>query len=126
PASAAADDDAPTEPLLGRREVVETGELFVSIDHPAEDAIIGSPHGAFIAGRAIAPLGEYRRLDVMIVLDTSGSTMGASGADINGNGIVGEQRYGGVGSLLGLGANDPGDSILAAEVAAARRLLSRS
>lgn len=125
PASAAADDDAPTEPLLGRREVVETGELFVSIDHPAEDAIIGSPHGAFIAGRAIAPLGEYRRLDVMIVLDTSGSTMGASGADINGNGIVGEQRYGGVGSLLGLGANDPGDSILAAEVAAARRLLSR-
>ena len=59
-----------------------------------------------------------------MVIDTSRSTIDPAGADINGNGVVGRRRLGYVGSLLGAGSNDPGDSILAAEVAAARQLLS--
>ena len=36
--------------------------------------------GAFVAGRALALLGEFRRFDVMLVIDTSDSTRAASGA----------------------------------------------
>jgi Mg-chelatase subunit ChlD len=61
----------------------------------------------------------------VLVLDVSDSTRAPSGADVNGNGVVGAHRGGGVGSLLGLGNTDAGDSILAAEVAAARRLIER-
>ena len=74
--------------------------------------------GAFVAGRALALLGEFRRFDVMLVIDTSDSTRAASGSDVNENGVVGEDR------LLGIfPTTDAGDSILAAEVAAARRVL---
>jgi hypothetical protein len=52
------------------------------------------------------------------VLDTSGSTAEMTGADINGNGIIGR---GGLGGLFN--PTDSGDSILAAEVAAARHML---
>jgi hypothetical protein len=55
---------------------------------------------------------------VVLVLDTSGSTKEMSGADVNGNGVAGEDRVGGI-----FGSSDPGDSILAAEVEAARQLL---
>ncbi len=115
----------PEEPLLGRQEVQKAGELWIEIEHPSDGATLGDALGAFVAGRALAPLGEYRRLDVMLVLDTSDSTRGPSGADINGNGVVGTHRAGGVGAFLGLGSTDAGDSILAAEVAAGRRLIER-
>ncbi len=115
----------PAEPLLGRQEVRKTGDLWLEIEHPLDGAVIGDALGAFVAGRALAPLGEYRRLDVLLVLDTSDSTRAPSGADINGNGVVGTHRAGGVGAFLGLGSTDAGDSILAAEVAAGRRLIER-
>ena len=113
------------EPLLGRQEVRKTGDLWLEIEHPSHGAVLGDALGAFVAGRALAPLGEFRRLDVMLVLDTSDSTRAPSGADINGNGVVGTHRAGGVGAFLGLGSTDAGDSILAAEVAAGRRLIER-
>jgi hypothetical protein len=112
-------------PLLGKQGVKNTRDLWLQIDHPSPGAVFGDQHGAFVAGRALAPMGEYRRLDVVLVLDVSDSTREPSGADVNGNGVVGEHRGGGVGAFLGLGSNDPGDSILAAEVAAARRLVER-
>ncbi len=115
----------PGEPLLGRQEVRKTGDLWLEIEHPSDGAVIGDALGAFVAGRALAPLGEYRRLDVLLVLDTSDSTREPSGADINGNGVIGTHRAGGVGAFLGLGSTDAGDSILAAEVAAGRRLIER-
>jgi hypothetical protein len=64
-----------------------------------------------------------RRFDVVLVLDTSRSTIDPTGADINGNGIVGKPYLGRIGSIFDVGSTDPGDSILAAEVAAARQLL---
>jgi hypothetical protein len=58
-----------------------------------------------------------------MVLDTSRSTVDPTGTDINGNGVVGRMRLGGLGTIFGGGSTDPGDSILAAEVAGAKRLL---
>jgi hypothetical protein len=105
------------EPMLGKAGGIST-ELLVEIEYPAEGAIVGEASGAFVAGRALAVLGEFRRFDVLMVLDTSGSTSQMTGADINGNGIIGE------GGLRGLFSDtDPGDSVLAAEVAAARQIL---
>jgi hypothetical protein len=45
--------------------------------------------------------------------------------DVNGNGTVGTAQLGVVGSVLGLGSTDAGDSVLSAEVAAARQFLAR-
>ncbi len=104
-------------PLLGRAGALST-DLRVSIDYPAADAVVTDSEGTFVAGRALALLGEFRRFDVMLVIDTSDSTRAASGADVNENGVVGEDRVFGV-----FPTTDAGDSILAAEVAAARRVL---
>jgi hypothetical protein len=111
------DDRADQGPLLGRAGALST-DLRLAIDHPSEDGIVTDAEGAFVAGRALALLGEFRRFDVMLVLDTSDSTRAASGADINENGVVGEDRMLGV-----FPSTDAGDSILAAEVAAAHRVL---
>jgi hypothetical protein len=105
------------ESLLGKAGGGST-ELLVEIEYPEDGAVVGEATGAFIAGRALAVLGDYQRFDVLLVLDTSGSTSEMTGADINGNGVVGQ------GGLRGLfSPTDPGDSILAAEVAAARQML---
>ena len=107
-------EDPPLFTTAGRNST----ELLIEIEHPNDGDIIGDAAGAFIAGRALAVLGEFQRFDVLLVLDTSGSTSEMTGADINGNGIVGE------GGLRGLfSPTDSGDSILAAEVAAARQML---
>lgn len=105
------------EALLGEAGAVST-TLKLEIEEPADGSIVGSAEGAFLAGRALALLGEFKRFDVILVLDTSGSTNAASGADINGNGIVGASGLSGI-----FKQTDPGDSILAAEVAAAKKVI---
>ena len=104
-------------PLLGKAGALSTN-LQVEIEYPSDGDYIGDSEGAFLAGRALAMLGEFRRFDVVFVIDTSGSTAIATGIDLNGNGIVGEDRMGGL-----FGNTDAGDSILAAELMAARRVL---
>jgi hypothetical protein len=99
-------------------------DIQLQVDFPEDGARISdSVCGAFISGRAIAHRGELQRFDVVLVIDTSRSTVDPTGADINGNGIVGRPRLGKIGSIFDVGSTDPGDSILAAEVAAARQLL---
>ncbi|MEN8159119.1 MAG: VWA domain-containing protein, partial [Myxococcota bacterium] len=115
--------DAPVEdplrsgPLLGRAGALST-DLRLDIDYPGDGDVVGDPEGAFVAGRALALLGEFRRFDVFLVIDTSDSTRASSGTDVNENGVVGEDRLFGV-----FPTSDAGDSVLAAEVAAARRVL---
>ncbi|HYB12598.1 MAG TPA: VWA domain-containing protein, partial [Myxococcota bacterium] len=118
--AAAGASNLPRRPLLGKAAGGATN-LQLVVDQPADGAIFGDQKGAFVAGRALALRGEMHHFDVAIVIDTSGSTMLSSGADVNGNGIVGRDRPWGI---FGLPAStDPGDSVLAAEVAAARRML---
>jgi hypothetical protein len=119
-AAAAGAAHLPRRPLLGKATTGATN-LQLVVDQPADGAIFGDEKGAFVAGRALALRGEMHHFDVAIVIDTSGSTMLSSGADVNGNGIVGHDRMGGFFGLLQ--STDPGDSVLAAEVAAARRML---
>lgn len=95
------------------------------IDHPADAAVVGGEPAAFVAGRALVPRNPGFTTDVVFVLDTSSSTRAPSGADVNGNGIVGAEPTSDPQDLFALGATDPGDSILAAEVAAVRRLVAR-
>ncbi len=96
----------------------------LDIEYPPEGAVIGtSACGVFVAGRALAMRGMLQKFDVAIVIDTSASTAGPAEADINGNGTIGKVYGGAFGSVFGASLTDPGDSILAAEVAAARRLL---
>ena len=99
-----------------------TSEIRLEVEYPPDGAVLGDAAGAFVAGRALAAQGELRLFDVVLVLDTSSSTAQASGADVNGNGIVGRSR-GGLAGLFSRGSSDPGDSILAAEVAAALRFV---
>ncbi len=85
-------------------------------------------HQARVAGRASAESEQAEQFDVMLVLDVSYSTRAASGVDVDGDGTVGvNPRY----ELLPPGAHsadvlstDPQDSILHAEMVAARSLLA--
>jgi len=101
----------------------ETTRLQMEIEHPKPDTVIGSAAGAFLAGRAIALRGDMKRFDVVFVLDTSQSTAAPTGVDVDGDGRVGQPPLGPVGQIFGMNT-DAGDSILAAEVAAARKILS--
>ncbi len=112
-----------SEPLI-RQQAQDSTRLQLSVDYPPEGSMVGTGTcGVFVSGRAVALHGELRQFDVVLVLDTSRSTIDPTGADINGNGIVGKPYLGRIGSIFDVGSTDPGDSILAAEVAAARQLL---
>jgi hypothetical protein len=98
-------------------------DVHLEIEFPADGAVVSdSSCGAFVAGRAMALSDQAKQFDVALVLDTSGSTAEPTGADINGNGVIGSKRRGRIASLFG-GSTDNGDSILAAEVSAARQIL---
>jgi len=99
----------------------------VLVEFPGDGIVVGqSTCGVFVAGRAVARARDFRRFDVAVVIDISESTRGPSGADIDGDGQVGvpEEKRMGQGYTQVV-SSDPGDSILASEVAAARRLLSQ-
>jgi hypothetical protein len=113
----------PPGPLIPPQDGAST-RVHVQVDVPSDGTVVGeAPCGLYVAGRALALHGELRHFDVMIVIDTSRSTIDPTGADINGNGVVGKPYLGRIGSIFDVGSTDPGDSILAAEVAAARQLL---
>ncbi len=115
--------DADASKLLSNNGDDET-QIHLDIEYPAAGSTVTEAIcGVFVSGRAIAMRGDVRRFDVIMVIDTSRSTIDPTGTDINGNGKVGEPRLGRLGALFGSGSTDPGDSILAAEVAAARQLM---
>jgi hypothetical protein len=84
-------------------------------------------HQARIEGSALAESGGPDQFDVMLVIDVSDSTKAASGADVDRDGEVGVNPHN---ELLPPGAyapdvfsTDPGDTVLQAEILAARSLL---
>lgn len=117
--AAAVQEDASAQPAEGVR---------LEIDAPEPGAVVESElHMAELRGRALGAARRAERFDVMLAIDVSQSTRAASGADVDGDGETGEDPQ------LGLvepgkypehvRSTDPGDTILAAEVAAARALL---
>jgi len=108
---------------LLRQEPEQPG-LSLTLEYPPDaSAVADSGCGVFVAGRA-APA-ALRRYDVVFALDVSSSTREPSGADIDGDGIVGAPSAGPLSALRGALEADPGDSVAAAEIAAARALLAR-
>jgi hypothetical protein len=73
--------------------------------------------------------GAMKHFDVIVTIDTSASTRAPAGADVDEDGEIGRMRFSRflpfIPRLLTLASDDPGDSILAAEVAAARTLLDQ-
>ncbi len=110
----------PARNLLGDAPATDS-PLRLEIEQPTDGDVVGDSNGAFVAGRALASGGSLKHFDVVIVIDTSGSTFEPTGVDVNRNGVVGAATFGG---LFGIGSTDPGDSILAAEIAAAHQLLA--
>ena len=95
----------------------------MEVEYPQDGAVISDfICGAFISGRAHAGRSGF---DVAIVLDTSRSTIDPSGADVDGDGVVGTTAPDRGAAIFHAANSDPDDSILAAEVAAARELLGQ-
>ncbi|MDJ0789273.1 MAG: VWA domain-containing protein [Myxococcota bacterium] len=110
-------------------------------EEPAQDPIrlvIESPssggqvesemHMAEVRGTAIGSGDQPSAYDVMIAIDVSRSTEHASGADVDGDGNVGEDPSMGLyapGEFPeGTKSTDPEDTVLHAEIAAARALIA--
>jgi len=102
----------------------------VLIESPGPGVQVENPvHQARIAGSASAEGDEPQNYDVILAIDVSASTLHASGVDVDGDGFVGANP------LLELlpptarsadkRSSDPEDSILHAEIAAARALIER-
>ena len=101
--------------------------ILIRSPRPGE-AVANNVHQAPIRGNATADGEEPRNFDIIIAIDLSGSTEEASGTDVDGDGEVGFNPQN---ELVPDGmypndlmSTDPGDSVLAAEIAAARALLS--
>ena len=97
--------------------------LHLEIELPLPDTVVGDAAGVFVAGRAQALRGGTRRFDIIIVIDTSLSTGQPTGLDVDEDGVVGTPLPRAMRGVPEPGSTDPGDSILAAEVAAAAKLL---
>jgi Mg-chelatase subunit ChlD len=105
-----------------------TSPVRISIeDSTSGEPIRNTVHQAPIRGSASAEQGRSKGVDVLIVIDVSGSTREPSGVDVNGNGQVGfdprQERVPPGTYPPGTSNTDPGDSILAAEIAAADALI---
>jgi Mg-chelatase subunit ChlD len=101
-------------------------ELWLDVERPASSPPTTVRSGwVEVAGRAGTR--ENGVIDVVIVLDASGSTQYASGVDVNGNGVVGVRKR--IEPWVPFDplfySSDPGDTVLDAEREATRRLIER-
>jgi len=87
------------------------------VEYPRDGSVVPEARGC---GTYVAGWAGATRFDVIFVIDTSKSTRDPSGADIDGDFSIGRARLDESGQFEN---SDAGDSILAAEIAAARELL---
>lgn len=125
----------PTEPIFVpvdlspvRAAAEHAQEVWLEVDSPVD----GSRHEdsvGWLEVRGWAGAGKPVEHDVVVVIDISGSTRFASGSDIDGDGRVGTVSH-----LIrqtwrsfnpARMSSDDGDTVLAAELAATRRLIER-
>lgn len=113
---------------LALRAGPEDQRVRVVIESPAPGVILeGHVHQARVTGSAAAAGEKPEHFDVILTIDVSHSTNAASGLDVDGDGVLGVNPHF---ELLPPGAyasnvlsTDPGDSVLNAQVQAARALL---
>jgi Mg-chelatase subunit ChlD len=113
---------------VGGRVLAERSPVKIVVSSPQPGAVVADRvHQARVEGSAIAKGDGPLDFDVILVIDVSGSTKTASGADVDGDGELGVNPYM---ELLppgsypdGVLSTDPEDTILHAEIAAARALL---
>lgn len=112
--------------LLGPA-AASAADIQASITAPRDGAVVTGLPRVRVQGQAGGGGHRYGppRHDLMLLLDTSGSTSDPSGADIDGNGIIGRAEKSRLFGRRRPDNSDPGDSILAAEVAASEQLLGR-
>jgi hypothetical protein len=130
----------PVVPLLaaalsaatGAAAVEETGapagRVEIAIESPAPGSVLESPvHQAKIVGAASAAHREANQFEVILAIDVSESTKAASGSDVDADGAVGVNPHF---ELLppgtfppGTYSTDPQDTVLHAEIQAARALI---
>jgi len=108
---------------IAAAETTDDSGVRVRIQTPAEGEVV---RGRF----ALAPFSgvasagdEPTRFDVMLAIDVSSSTSAPSGVDVDADGLVGRREPPLVRGLPAVECSDPGDTVLAAELAAARALL---
>jgi hypothetical protein len=100
----------------------------ILVESPAPGAVVSDQvHQTRVQGSAVADGDRPLDYDVIIVIDVSQSTKAASGVDVDGDGVVGvnpENELLPPGTFPpGMLSTDPEDTILHAEIAAARALL---
>ena len=104
------------------------GPIRISVESPKPgEKVKNKVHQAPIRGRANADANRPVDYDVIIAIDVSGSTSHASGSDVDGDGEIGfnpQQELVPDGMYPpDLECTDPGDTVLGAEIAAAKALL---
>jgi hypothetical protein len=128
--AAGADPPAPSLGAVGASTAPapDPGAVRLLIERPLGGSLVESKmHMAEMRGTATAAGAEPSSFDVMIAIDVSESTKAASGADVDEDGEIGENPheglYAGGEYPEDVWSTDPDDTILAAEVRAARALL---
>ena len=95
------------------------GAARLAIEFPPQGAVLGGPKSAYVAGRVAAGIERGERLDLVLAIDTSGSTCEPVGpvdpAEIQGEGC----------GPRGDGTGERPGRIVDVELAAARALLAR-
>jgi predicted aspartyl protease len=102
-------------------------EVWLDLDAPTEQERVEGPV-AWVEVRGWAGAGQRVEHDVVVIIDISGSTAYASGADVDGDGRVGRRsrRHDSWRSFNPARlSSDDGDTVLAAELLATRRLAER-
>ena len=109
--------------LLPKSSLAEI-ELVIDFPLPGMKLDYTSPI-APIAGYIYTTDSQDIKYEVIIALDTSGSAAAPCGMDLDNDGVIGRAPtlYRELEGLIGEGNTDPDDSIFAAEILAARRLL---
>lgn len=121
----APDPPAAPVPTPWRSARAAVAAVWLDVERPA--ARTPALRMPWLEVRGFAGSRQQRAYDVAIAVDVSGSTRYASGADVDGNGLVGVRREvqpWEVWSPL-FDCSDPGDSVLDAELAAVGELVDR-
>lgn len=106
----------------GSRALAE--RVYVEVDAPHSGDLVREPM-ALVEVRGWVGTGLRGRHDVMLVVDLSASAFRASGVDVDGDGLVGHTLPNPQADHPVLWTTDYGDTIVSAELEAARRLIER-